>query len=206
MGARGGDVDTVAIAACQPTGALSCLELPGVLVVSRRCSGESQVGHGRILRAAPAARVSPVSSHRRQEVEAAPVLGLQEVPAVLADAPAVQLQRGLVAERLERLGPDSVRGGAVSCLAELLQGQDPARREPVDVGAPDPGHEHDVVVVLEPPVALAPPDANRAVVARPRVRLRRLVERREESLPHPPVVGGVLGHAEALPLPDRRSA
>ncbi len=135
-----------------------------------------------------------------QQPKAALLLVGEELPDVPLLAAAAQLERGLVADRLERLGPDAVDGSARPELSERLERRDPVREQRLGLGAAHAGDEGEVVVVD----ALLPADlaevADAAVVARPPVRLRPALECGEEAPADAPVVRLEVGDAEGLAL------
>ena len=144
-----------------------------------------------------------VAGRRRREQPEAPVLLVGEVvDAALARLAVVELELGLVADSLEGLRPHALDRRAGRRAAERGQRRDPLRREPLRVPPPEPGDEHEVVVVGELLLAQVAEVADPAVVARPRVRLRARSRpsAREEPLARAPEVRDVLGGAERLAL------
>ena len=135
----------------------------------------------------------------RQEPEAPLRLVRQELPDVRPRPPPAELELRLVAQLLERLGPHPVRGVPLA-LAERLERRDALELERLGPAAPHPRHERQVVVVHALLPAQRPEVADPAVVARPPVRLRLALERREEAAAHPPVVRLELRDAERLAL------
>src|SRR5437870_3508843 len=69
----------------------------------------------------------------------------------------MKLELGLVAEGFEGLGPHAVDKGSGRSIPEALERGDAGRGEPVHGGPPQPGHENEMVVGLQPPMARTPP-------------------------------------------------
>ncbi len=135
-----------------------------------------------------------------QQPKAAVLLGGQKVDEVPVLPPPPQLQRGLVADRLERLGAEPLDRRAGLEPAERLEGADARLGERLGLPAAHAGDEGEMVVVD----ALLPADltevADAAVVARPPVRLRPALEGGEETPADATVVGLEVGDAEGLAL------
>ncbi len=138
-----------------------------------------------------------------QEAEAALLLVVQELVEMRPRLATAELELGLVADLLEALRPEAVRGAVAGPgeRAQLGERRDAVRHELLRPAAAHPGHEHEMVVGLEPRAADVPKVADPAMPAGPRVRLVLPLERREEPPAHAAVVGVELGDAEALPLP-----
>ena len=153
-----------------------------------------------------------------QPLVAALFLERQVVHAPLPGRAEVELQLGLVPEPLERLDAGHVgaclqagTGVDARCnRTKVGQRADPTGSEALGVPAPEPGDEHEVVVVHEPLPAEAPEVADPAVIARPRIcRCRRCLPSGRHRVPpspsacekpptHLPVVRDVLGDPKRL--------
>ena len=150
-----------------------------------------------------ALEVEPDVAGRRlgQEGEAALRLLREQIDAVLARVPAMQLELGLVAEPREGVGPDLRDARVRRRRAERLHRPDAAGEEPVVLEPRHARDERQVVVVL--PLRLAPLQelAEPAVLDRVRIRRRAAVfDDRAEALAHAAVVGGEVLRPEGLAL------
>src|SRR5438132_792938 len=108
----------------------------------------------------------------------------------------MQLELGLVAQRLVGAGMESIERSPGRGVAELRQRGDAVRREALHVGLPESRHEHEAVIGREPGVAFATPGADRAALAAPWIGRRRVVDRLEEPAARATVIGGVLLRAK----------
>ena len=108
-----------------------------------------------------------------QEAEAALLLVVQELVEVRPRLATAELELGLVADLLEALRPEAVRGAVAGPAerAQLGERLDAVRHELLRPAAAHPGHEHEMVVGLELRAAHVPEVADPAVPAGPRVRL-----------------------------------
>ena len=109
----------------------------------------------------------------RAGAEAAALLVGQVIHAVLAGLAAVELERGLVADRLERLRPHALDLEAGRLHAESRRASGSRLGELLGLARGEPRDEHEVVVVSELLLAEVAEVAEPAVVARPGVRLGR---------------------------------
>ncbi len=123
-----------------------------------------------------ALEVEPDVARRRlrEQPEAAVLLVREELDEAVAGARVVELERCLAAEALEGLRPDALDVCGRSGLAERRQRGDPLRSEALGVQAPEPRDEDRVVLLDSPVLAEVSEVADRAVVDRPRPRLRGL--------------------------------
>jgi hypothetical protein len=138
----------------------------------------------------------------RQEREPAVRLRREQVDAMLAGAPAMNLELGLVAQLGERLGTDLRDARVGRSGAERLHRLDAAGDEPVVLQPRHAGDERQMVVALPLLLAARQELAQRAVLDRIRVGRRAAVlHDGEEALAHAPVVGGEVLGPEALALP-----
>ena len=140
---------------------------------------------------------------RREQPEALVLLVREEVYEAYARLVVDELERGLVADSLEGLRADALDRRAGRRAAERRERRDALGDEPLRVQPPEPGDEHEVVVVGELLPAQAPEVADPAVVARPGVGLdccRSHAERPEEPLARAPEEGDELDRPERLPL------
>jgi hypothetical protein len=164
---------------------------------------------GQVLERAPglvpgvALEVEPDVARAQLGQERKPALGLEREDRVreLAGAAAVELERGLLAELGERLGVEPL-DACVGGGREALEGRDTRRVEPLDLCAPDPGDEREVVVPLPLPLTALEELAERAVVDRVRVGRPGVLDCVEEPLLEPTVVGEEVLRAEGLALAE----
>ena len=177
--------------------------VPRVAVVVEPDPARQVLERARSLVPGVTLEVEPDVARARLGQEREPALGLEREEDVLelAGAPAVQLKRGLLLELRERLRaelPDPRVGGR----REAFESRDAGRVEPLDLRAPDPGDEREVVVPL--PLCLAAPKelAERAVDDRVRVGRPVVLDRVQEPRLDPPVVGEEVVWLEALTLAE----
>ena len=140
---------------------------------------------------------------RRQEAEAALVLRLEQAAGELVGAAAVELEAGLVAQRVEHRRRDAGHVEGRRRLRQADEGLDADAVQLLDVVAPDRGDERQVVVVLPALAADGDVVAPRAVPAGPRVD----VGRRGEVRAEPALRGAQEGRevARAVGLDDHRA-
>ena len=105
-----------------------------------------------------------------------------------------------MAQRLERPRRHLLDLGVRRRVAERLERRDPRLPEPRDLAAADPRDARQVVVRVPLRVAAGGEGADRAVLDRPRVRLRLLGDELDQAAADAAEVGVEVGEAEALAL------
>ena len=134
-----------------------------------------------------------------EQPEARVLLVREELVAVLAGLPVEELETCLLPQSVEDLRADVLDLGVGRGVRELRQRRDARRREPLRVQAPEPGDEHEVVVVLPPLPAEVAEVADPAVVAGPGPGGGAVRERGEEALARAPEERDEVRRSERLP-------
>jgi hypothetical protein len=134
------------------------------------------------------------------EVEAAVGLEWEVLDAVLGGAAPVELEAGLEAQAVERLGAHLRDARVWREVAELLERRDSRGGEAFDLRPRDAGGERQVVVALPLRLAEREEVAESAVLDRVRVSRRAARDCVEEPSAQPPVEGEVVVRVEALGL------
>ena len=181
---------------------------PGSVVARRRVvlrqQAEEEVQPPRRLPERVALDVEDDVARRgsRQPLEALLRLCAQRMPRQGARRAPMQLQPGLIVQRVVR--PRRQVGDLRLCRRRRQLGQraDARRPQPRDLIALDAGHQHQVVLAPPPLVAHLAELAQRAVVDRVRLGGRGAAERGEEAAAHASVVGGEVGVAQPPALAD----
>ena len=116
------------------------------------------------------------------------------MPVKITGRPPAELQPSLVVKGLQRVRSD-VGDRRRRRLSELRQRPDTRRPQPRDLPAPDPGHQHQVILLRPSLVAHLAELAQRAVLDPVGLGRLRAAERREEPGADATVIGGEVGVA-----------
>jgi hypothetical protein len=138
----------------------------------------------------------------RKEREAALALEREDLVRELAREAAVELEPGLLPKLREGLVPQLGDLRLDGCRGEGPELRDPLGAQALDLRAPDPRDEREVVVGVPLLLAAREELAERAVVDRVRVGRPVVVDRVEEPSLEPPVVGEEVVRLEGLALTE----